>query len=139
MISDFAGYERTYLPITSLYYGQARQCCSHYKLFRILSMSIPTSSYCSSMLLEVVLSICLYYIMSYYPSLPRLTMEKLLGNREVQLVGVITLTELEVIVKENGKAFALFMMDLLTSYKVQKVVLHILLSANMDMGESNFT
>ena len=30
-------------------------------------------------------------------------------------------------------------MDLLTIYKVKKVVLHILLSANMDMGESNST
>merc|ERR1711892_1626452 len=107
-----------------------------------------TTSYRSSMLLEVVLSICLYYIRSYYPSLPGLTKEEVLGNREVQLAGVITLTkvitELVVIVKENGKAFALFMMDLLTRCKVQKVVLHSLLSgvhslADMDMGEGGFT
>merc|ERR1711892_1273759 len=94
------------------------------------SSSLPTestSSYRSSMLLEVVLSICLYYIRSYYPSLPGLSQEEVLGNREIQLAGVITLTkvfrELVVIVKENGKAFALYMMALLPRCKVPKVVL----------------
>ena len=115
------------------------------------SSSLPTestSSYRSSMLLEVVLSICLYYIRSYYPSLPGLSQEEVLGNREIQLAGVITLTkvfrELVVIVKENGKAFALYMLDLLSRCKVQKVVLHSLLAgvhnlANIDVGEGGFT
>ena len=61
----------------------------------------------------------------------------MLVNGEEHLAGVI-------IVKENGKAFALFMMELLTSHKIQKVVLHSLLSAvqsfaNMDIGEGGFT
>jgi len=107
-----------------------------------------TSSYRSSMLLEVVLYICLYYIRSYYPSLPGLSKEEVLGNREIQLEGVITLTkifsELVVIVKENGKAFALYTMDLLGRCKVQKVVLHSLLAgvhslANIEVGEGGFT
>jgi hypothetical protein len=107
-----------------------------------------TTSYRSSMLLEVVLSICLYYIRSYYPSLPGLSQEEVLGNREIQLAGVVTLTkvfsELVVIVKDNGKAFALYMMDLLGRCKVQKVVLHSLLAgvhslANIEMGEGGFT
>jgi len=110
--------------------------------------SESTSSFRSSMLLEVVLYICLYYIRSYYPSLPGLSKEEVLGNREIQLAGVVTLTkifsELVVIVKENGKAFALYTMDLLGRCKVQKVVLHSLLAgvhslANIDMGEGGFT
>eukprot|EP00092_Neocalanus_flemingeri_P000320 GFUD01000342.1.p1 GENE.GFUD01000342.1~~GFUD01000342.1.p1 ORF type:complete len:1526 (+),score=540.23 GFUD01000342.1:2184-6761(+) len=107
-----------------------------------------TSSYRSSMLLEVMVSICLYYIRSYYPSLPGLTQEEVLGNREIQLAGVTTLTkvlsELVIIVKENGKAFSLYILDLLTRCKLQKVVLHSLLSgvhsrANTTTGESGFT
>ena len=90
----------------------------------------------SSMLLEVVLSVCLYYIKSYYPSLPGLTKEEVLGNREVQLAGVITLSWWYLLKKMERL--------LLCLCKVQKVVLHNLLSgvhslANMNMGEGGFT
>ena len=91
-----------------------------------------TTSYRSSMFLEGILFIALYYIRAYYPSLSGLSEEEVLGNREIQLAGVSTLAriinELVSIVKANGKAFGLYMMDPLTRCKVQKVVLHSLLS-----------
>ena len=84
------------------------------------------------MLLEVVLSICLYYMRSFYPVLSSLTRAEVAANREVQLEAVTTLhqvcTELVGIVKENGRAFALFTSDLLGRCKLQKVVLHSLLT-----------
>ena len=84
------------------------------------------------MLLEEVLSVCLYL----YPSLPGLTKEEVLGNREVQLAGVITLSWWYLLKKMERL--------LLCLCKVQKVVLHNLLSgvhslANMNMGEGGFT
>ena len=61
------------------------------------------------MLLEVVLSMSI--LRSYFPSFPGLIKLEVLGNREVQLPWVITLTnvitEQVVFVKENGKTFAL--------------------------------
>ena len=107
-----------------------------------------SSSYRSSMLLESVLSICLFYIRSYFPKMSELSPSDVLGNRELRLLSVTTmnkiLTELVVIVKENGRPFALYILDLLSRCKLQKVVLHCLLTsvyqmAKMDAADTSFT
>jgi len=104
-------------------------------LGKSFSSSLPsdaTSSQRSAMLVEVVISLCLYYLRSYYPPLVALKPEDILANREVQLAAVNLLTqvsgELVMVVKDNGKAFSLYMADLLARCKVQKVVLHSLLA-----------
>jgi hypothetical protein len=64
------------------------------------------------MLVEVVLTICLYYLRSYYPSLVGLGRSEVLGNREVQLAAVSLLhkltTQLISLVRDNGRPFALY-------------------------------
>ena len=99
------------------------------------SSSLPsdaTSSQRSAMLVEVVISLCLYYLRSYYPPFVSLKPEDVLANREVQLAAVNLLTqvsgELVMVVRDNGKSFSLYMADLLVRCKVQKVVLHSLLA-----------
>ena len=100
------------------------------------------------MLLECVLSICLFYTRSYFPKMSELSEEEVVGNRELRLLAVTTLnkmlTELVVIVKDNGKPFALYILDLLQRCKLQKVVLHCLLTsvyqlANTNTQETSFT
>ena len=97
------------------------------------TVSDSSSSSRSSMLLECVLSICLFYTRSYFPKLSDLSQEEVMSNRELRLLAVTTLhkilTELVVIVKDNGKPFALYILDLLVRCKLQKVVLHCLLTS----------
>ena len=66
----------------------------------------------SSMLVEVVLTVCLYYLRSYYPSLAGLGRGEVLGNREVQLASVSLLhrltSQLISLVRDNGRPFALY-------------------------------
>lgn len=104
-----------------------------------------SSSYRSSMMLECLLSVCLFYVRSYFPRVTELSESDILGNRELRLEAVTTLTkvltELVGIVKDNGKPFALYIQDLLSRCKLQKVVLHCLLSsvyqlANLEANES---
>ena len=60
-------------------------------LGRAFSSSLPhdaTAAYRSSMLVEVVVSLCLYYLRSYYPALPGLGEQEVRGNRELQLAAV---------------------------------------------------
>ena len=113
------------------------------------SSSLPsdaTSSQRSAMLVEVVISLCLYYLRSYYPPLLALKPEDVLANREVQLAAVNLLTqvsgELVMVVRDNGKSFSLYMADLLARCKVQKVVLHSLLAgvhAGLEESTGGFT
>lgn len=92
------------------------------------------SAFRSSMLLEILLSVCLYFIRSFYPNLAqmRLTEEEISGNREVQLVSVelltLLLSELLPIVKDSGRGFSSYIYDLLSRCRVQKALLHGLLS-----------
>ena len=104
-----------------------------------------TSSFRSSMLLECLLSVSLFYIRSYFPNIQDLSEDDIRGNRELRLEAVTTLTkiltELVGIVKDNGKAFAVYILDLLVRCKLQKVVLHCLLTsvyqlANLDSQQS---
>ncbi|XP_033225159.1 protein dopey-1 homolog isoform X2 [Belonocnema kinseyi] len=97
------------------------------------------AAYRSSMYLEVLISVCLYFARSYYPNLGqmRLTQEEISGNRQVQLASVELLTlifsELIPIARESGKGFSCYIIDLLTKCKVQKVALHCLASSVLNM------
>ncbi|XP_031783167.1 protein dopey-1 homolog isoform X3 [Nasonia vitripennis] len=93
----------------------------------------------SSMYLELLISVCLYFARSYYPNLGqmRLTQEEISGNRQVQLASTELLTlifsELIPIVRDSGKGFSCYIIDLLTKCKVQKVALHCLVSSVLTM------
>lgn len=97
------------------------------------------AAYRSSMYLEVLISVCLYFLRSYYPNLGqmRLTREEILGNRQVQLASAELLTlifsELISIVRDSGKGFSCYLIDLLIKCKVQKVVLHCTVSSVFSM------
>uniref|UniRef100_A0ABD2XAC5 Dopey N-terminal domain-containing protein n=3 Tax=Trichogramma kaykai TaxID=54128 RepID=A0ABD2XAC5_9HYME len=97
------------------------------------------NSYRSSMYLEVLISVCLYYARSYYPNLGqiKLTQEEISGNRQAQLASTelltLIITELIPIVRDSGKSFSCYIVDLLTKCKVQKVALHCLVSSVLAM------
>ena len=97
------------------------------------------ATYRSSMYLEVLIIVCLYFVRSYYPNLGqmRLTQEEISGNRQVQLASAELLTlifsELIAIVRDSGKGFSCYIVDLLTKCKVQKIALHCLVSSVLNM------
>ncbi|CAK9831783.1 Protein dopey-1 homolog [Anthophora retusa] len=101
------------------------------------------AAYRSSMYLEVLISVCLYFARSYYPNLGqmRLTHEEISGNRQVQLASAELLTfifsELIPIVRDSGKGFSCYIVDLLAKCKVQKVALHCLVSSVMNMKNAH--
>ncbi|XP_012258853.2 protein dopey-1 homolog isoform X2 [Athalia rosae] len=109
------------------------------------------TAYRSSMYLEVLISVCLYFARSYYPNLGqmRLTQEEIGGNRQVQLASaellMLIFSELIAIVRDSGKGFSCYIVDLLTKCKVQKVALHCLVSSVLNMknaqkeNKDNFT
>jgi hypothetical protein len=110
------------------------------------------STFRSTMFIEVLLSLCLYYIRSYYPNLmmSKLTESELNGNKEVQVLSAEVLTlllqELVNIGKDSGRGFATYIHDLLAKCKVQKTLLHCVLSSvfnarkkTMSPNENNFT
>ncbi|KAK6632298.1 hypothetical protein RUM44_007339 [Polyplax serrata] len=89
----------------------------------------------SNMYLEILVSVCLHFVRSYYPNLGviKLTAEEIAGNRQVQLTSVETLThicsELIPIVRDSGKGFANYIADMLNRCKVQKTVLYCLMAS----------
>ena len=93
------------------------------------------SSYRSNMFIEIIISVCLYFIRSYYPNLmmSKLSIEELQGNKEVHLLGTEVLTlltsELIVLMKDSGKSFASYIKDLLSRCKLQKALLHCCLAS----------
>ncbi|ESO88953.1 hypothetical protein LOTGIDRAFT_154021 [Lottia gigantea] len=93
------------------------------------------SSYRSNMILEIFISLCLYYIRSYYPNLmvSKLSAEELAGNKDVHIMATEILTllmsELITIIQESGKNFTLYIHDLLTKCKLQKALLHCILAS----------
>jgi len=93
----------------------------------------------SSTLVEVIISTCLYFLRSFYPNLGHghLSPEEIKGNREVQLMSIdilgVLVSELILVVRDNGKAYATYISDLFARCKVQKVILHSLLSGVNDM------
>jgi len=92
----------------------------------------------SSMYLELLISISLYYIRSYYPNLgqSKITQEDIAGNRQVQMSSVELLSlicwELSGIVRDSGRGLACYLAELLARCKAQKVALHCLLSSVLE-------
>lgn len=112
------------------------------------------NAYRGVMYLEVLITLCLYYARSYfqlnedvhhsdsddddngsYPmrSHERPTTDDLLANCKIQLASIEMLTlifsELISIVKEMGKGLASYVADLMVKCKVQKVILHCVLTS----------
>ncbi|XP_028985339.1 protein dopey-1 isoform X2 [Betta splendens] len=90
-------------------------------------------SFRSAMYLEIIISLCLYFLRSYFSAHVTASPQDLAGNRAMQLtsVEVLTLlfTELSKVTGGSAKGFASFIGDVLSKCKVQKVVLHCLLSS----------
>ncbi|XP_055019947.1 protein dopey-1 [Boleophthalmus pectinirostris] len=89
-------------------------------------------SFRSAMYLEIIISLCLYFLRSYYSAHVTVGSQDLAGNRAMQLTSVEVLTllfnELAKATGGSAKGFASFISDVLSKCKVQKVVLHCLLS-----------
>ncbi|TNN02953.1 hypothetical protein fugu_010440 [Takifugu bimaculatus] len=87
----------------------------------------------SAMYLEIIISLCLYFLRSYYSAHVSAGPQDLAGNRAMQLTSVEVLTllfsELVKVTGGSAKGFASFISDVLSKCKVQKVVLHCLLSS----------
>ncbi|XP_059082535.1 protein dopey-1-like isoform X2 [Tigriopus californicus] len=100
------------------------------------------TTYRNSTLIEVLISTLLYYLRSYYPNLGqvRLSDDEIQTNREVQLMSIdilsVLVSELVLVVQDNGKAYATYISDLFGRCKVQKVVLHSLLAGINDMRDN---
>uniref|UniRef100_A0A3B3BGG5 DOP1 leucine zipper like protein A n=1 Tax=Oryzias melastigma TaxID=30732 RepID=A0A3B3BGG5_ORYME len=90
-------------------------------------------SFRSAMYLEIIISLCLYFLRSYYSAHVTAGPQDLAGNRAMQLTSVEVLTllfsELTKVTGGSAKGFASFISDVLSKCKVQKVVLHCLLSS----------
>ncbi|KAK2844177.1 hypothetical protein Q5P01_010836 [Channa striata] len=90
-------------------------------------------SFRSAMYLEIIISLCLYFIRSFYSAHVAAGPQDLAGNRAMQLTSVEVLTllfnELAKVTGGSAKGFASFISDVLSKCKVQKVVLHCLLSS----------
>lgn len=90
-------------------------------------------SFRSAMYLEIIISLCLYFLRSYYSAHLPAAPQDLAGNRAMQLTSVEVLTllfsELAKVMGGSAKGFASFISDVLSKCKVQKVALHCLLSS----------
>uniref|UniRef100_A0A665VI94 DOP1 leucine zipper like protein A n=1 Tax=Echeneis naucrates TaxID=173247 RepID=A0A665VI94_ECHNA len=90
-------------------------------------------SFRSAMYLEIIISLCLYFLRSYYSAHLAAGPQDLAGNRAMQLTSVEVLallfSELAKVTGGSAKGFASFISDVLFKCKVQKVVLHCLLSS----------
>ncbi|XP_039603504.1 protein dopey-1 isoform X2 [Polypterus senegalus] len=86
----------------------------------------------SSMFIEIIISLCLYFLRSYYPTHVPCSQQDLSGNRNMQIMSIEVLTllftELTKVTESSAKGFASFISDVLSKCKVQKVVLHCILS-----------
>ncbi|XP_054596555.1 protein DOP1A isoform X2 [Nothobranchius furzeri] len=87
----------------------------------------------SAMYLEIIISLCLYFLRSYYSAHVTVGSQDLAGNRAMQLTSVEVLTllfsELAKVTAGSAKGFASFINDVLSKCKVQKVILHCILSS----------
>ncbi|XP_061529813.1 protein dopey-1 isoform X2 [Phycodurus eques] len=90
-------------------------------------------SFRSAMYLEIIISLCLYFLRSFYSAHVTAGPQDLAGNRAMQLTSIEVLTllfsELAKVTGGSAKGFASFIYDVLSKCKVQKVVLHCLLSS----------
>ncbi|KAG9493700.1 hypothetical protein GDO78_001525 [Eleutherodactylus coqui] len=87
----------------------------------------------SSMYIEILISLCLYFMRSHYPTHVKVSQQDLMGNRNMQMMSVeiltLLFTELAKVIESSAKGFASFISDMLSKCKVQKVILHCLLSS----------
>ncbi|XP_036173581.1 protein dopey-1 isoform X3 [Myotis myotis] len=87
----------------------------------------------SSMYIEILISLCLYYMRSHYPTHVKVTAQDLIGNRNMQMMSIeiltLLFTELAKVIENSAKGFPSFISDMLSKCKVQKVILHCLLSS----------
>lgn len=87
----------------------------------------------SSMYIEILISLCLYYMRSHYPTHVKVSPQDLIGNRNMQMMSIeiliLLFAELAKVVESSAKGFPSFISDMLSKCKVQKVVLHCLLSS----------
>ncbi|KAM6181961.1 protein DOP1A isoform 5-T5 [Erethizon dorsatum] len=87
----------------------------------------------SSMYIEILISLCLYYMRSHYPTHVKVTAQDLIGNRNMQMMSIeiltLLFTELAKVIENSTKGFPSFISDMLSKCKVQKVILHCLLSS----------
>lgn len=85
------------------------------------------------MYIEILISLCLYYMRSHYPTHVKVTSQDLIGNRNMQMMSIEILTllfaELAKVIESSAKGFPSFISDMLSKCKVQKVILHCLLSS----------
>lgn len=90
-------------------------------------------SFRSSMYIEILISLCLYYTRSHYPTHVKVSSQDLIGNRNMQMISIEILSllfaELAKVVESSTKGFPSFISDMLSKCKVQKVILHCLLSS----------
>ncbi|XP_066867332.1 protein dopey-1 isoform X4 [Kogia breviceps] len=90
-------------------------------------------SFRSSMYIEILISLCLYYMRSHYPTHVKVTSQDLIGNRNMQMMSIeiltLLFTELAKVIESSAKGFPSFISDMLSKCKVQKVILHCLLSS----------
>uniref|UniRef100_A0A674E381 DOP1 leucine zipper like protein A n=1 Tax=Salmo trutta TaxID=8032 RepID=A0A674E381_SALTR len=98
-----------------------------------ISQDSHSHSFRSAMFLEIIISLCLYFLRSYYSAHVGTAATDLAGNRAMQLTSLEVLTllfsELSKVTGGSAKGFASFISDVLSKCKVQKVVLHCLLSS----------
>ncbi|CDQ64753.1 unnamed protein product [Oncorhynchus mykiss] len=98
-----------------------------------ISQESHSHSFRSAMFLEIIISLCLYFLRSYYSAHVGTAATDLAGNRAMQLTSLEVLTllfsELSKVTGGSAKGFASFISDVLSKCKVQKVVLHCLLSS----------
>lgn len=91
--------------------------------------------------LDVLISICLNFARSFYPSLDdaNLTAEEMRNNLKIQLASLeildIVIRNLLTLVKENSKGFSSYIADMLVKCKLQKILLHCLLTSVRDFDE----
>ncbi|KAM4693771.1 protein DOP1A [Discoglossus pictus] len=87
----------------------------------------------SSMYIEILISLCLYFMRSHYPTHVKVSQQDLIGNRNMQMLSIeiltLLFTELANVIESSAKGFASFISDMLSKCKVQKVILHCLLSS----------
>jgi len=82
----------------------------------------------SSMFIDVLVTICLYYVRGYYPNLlaPSLTPVDIADNARLQVSAADILTtvldELAVITRTGGRGFATYIFDLLDKCKVRSLI-----------------
>ena len=92
----------------------------------------------SSMLLETIILVCLYFLRSFLPNflLSALTPADLHNNKHVQQVAcevlTLLLTELTFLAKDNGVNFATYISDVISRCKLQKTVLYCLTASVYD-------